>query len=208
MSSDGAYGTEENMQYLEGKKVECHLKYWIYEKEKSKKWNQEKIRLNSFMYDSENDRYICPNRAHLNFTGERSRQTRTGYTETSHSYNASEEDCSQCPLRQWCTSGKARSLTIKKNYERLKKKTRENLNSPKGRRLRKMRGHTVETPFGDGKRNHHRRRYNLRGLEGVKVEAGLFYMMKNVKRIHKYLLEFMEGEELNIYNRGPELLEG
>ena len=206
-NSDGAYGTEENMQYLEDEEIECYLKFWSYEQEKKKSWGQERIRLNSFLYDAANDRYLCPNKAYLNFTREEVRQTKTGYVETNRTYKASKEDCLQCTLRSWCTDAEARSLGLKENYERLKKKARKTLNSKKGKRLRRMRGHAVETPFGDGKRNHNRRRYNLRGLEGVKVEAGLFYMMKNVKRIHKYLLEFMEGERLNTYNRGPELLE-
>lgn len=71
------------------------------------------------------------------------------------------------------------------NAERLKRQARENLNSDKGKELRKRRGNEVESVFGDQKLNKLKRRYHLRGLPKVKLEAGLYYFAHNVRRIHK-----------------------
>ena len=55
----------------------------------------------------------------------------------------------------------------------------------KGVELRKRRGNEVESVFGDQKLNKLKRRYHLRGMPKVKIEAGLYYAAHNMRRIHK-----------------------
>ena len=55
--------------------------------------------------------------------------------------------------------------------------------------MRSRRAHEVETVFGDRKWNHGFKRYNLRGIDNVEIEAGLFYSMYNMKKIYVYIFE-------------------
>jgi len=188
-NSDGAYGSEENMQYLEDRNVDCFLKYRLYQKEKSPAWNHKRMRRSAFVYDGVQDCFICPNREKLRFKSSRTVKARSGYPAHIRVYRASPGVCSQCPLRAYCTDAPARQLNINENYERLTQQTRENLNSTRGKRLRRMRGHAVETAFGAEKRNAGRRRFYVRGLAGAEVESGLFWMARNLQRIRRFLIE-------------------
>ena len=56
-------------------------------------------------------------------------------------YRASAKDCFACRFQKHCTQGKMRYLYININYERQKKKAREQLGSSEGRTLSKHRPH-------------------------------------------------------------------
>lgn len=60
-----------------------------------------------------------------------------------------------------------------------------NLESEKGKELRKRRGNEVESVFGEGKLNKAKQRYLLRGIDKVNLEAGIYYIAHNLRRIHK-----------------------
>lgn len=187
--TDGAYGNEENYQYLEDEQINSFLKYNTYHKEKSVKWNENRFRQNAFEYVKDKDIYICPNDKELLFDTIRKEVTKTGYVETKRLYKASEEDCSKCPYKNKCTDGQMRGLYINDNYLRLKENSRENLDSVKGIEMRSRRSHEAETVFGDRKWNHGFKRFHLRGIDNVKIESGLFYSMYNIKKIYKYIME-------------------
>jgi hypothetical protein len=60
---------------------------------------------------------------------------------------------------------------------------RANLETEKGRYLRKQRGVEIESVFGDIKWNQGYRRFRLRGLAKVHVEFGLLSMAHNMRKI-------------------------
>lgn len=188
VTTDGGYGSEENFTFLEEKNIEGFVKYHTYYKENRKKWRQEKVRPHDFVYESDLDRYRCPNGEYLNFKEITNRKTKTNFQESTHVYSASPEVCNGCPFKNNCTPN-FRSLHVNKKFELHKKKARARLKSPKGRRLSRMRGHNVETVFADLKHNHRKRRYQLRGLEKVKLEAGIFYTSYNIRYIHSFILQ-------------------
>jgi len=189
--ADSAYGNEENYDYLENRGIGNYVKYNTYHKEKSKKWNEEKFRQNAFEYNKERDSFTCPNGLELVFEKIWEKITKTGFKQTIRAYLADELECSTCPYKGKCTRGKRRGLYINENLIRLKASARENLNSEEGIKIKKRRGHEAETPFGDKKWNHKFKRYHLRGIEKVTIEAGLFYSMYNMKKIYVYILDHM-----------------
>ena len=63
------------------------------------------------------------------------------------------------------------------------------MDSEKGKELRKKRGNEVETIFGDQKLNRTKRRFVLRGLEKVNIEAGLSYIAHNLRKIYDFKLK-------------------
>ena len=188
VTADGGYGSEENFTFLEEKNIEGFVKYYAYYKENRKKWRQEKIRPQDFLYEAEFDRYRCPNGQYLNFRKIMHRKSKTGFVETTHVYSASCDVCGRCRFKAQCTPH-FRSLHVNKNFESHKRKARARLKSPKGRRLSKMRWHNVETVFADRKHNYGKRRYHLRGLDKVRLEAGLFYASYNIRFIHSFVLQ-------------------
>ena len=186
VNTDGAYGNEENHIYLEDKKIGNFLKFNQYHKEKSKAWRDKKIRLADFTYDEEKDQFTCPNNEVFSLLEEQERITKTGYKQKFRIYRPPERVCKKCPFKEKCTTAKeTRTLQVSWNAERLKNIARENLNSEKGKELRKRRGNEVESVFGDQKLNKLKRRYYLRGLPKVKLEAGLYYASHNIRRMHK-----------------------
>lgn len=188
-NADGAYGNEEDHLFLEEKGINNFLKFNLYHKEKSEKWKNEKIRLRDFFYDKKNNEFTCPNKIKLKFIANKEEITKTGYKRTISSYQCKEGACKYCRLKKKCLSKKnvtsTRTLQLSWLAERLKDQARNNLDSEKGKELRKRRANEVESVFGDEKLNKLKRRYHLRGIKKVKLEAGLYYISHNIRRIHK-----------------------
>lgn len=188
-NADGAYGNEENQNYLEEKGTNNYLKFNTYHKEKSQKWKDKKLRLENFSYDEKKNEFTCPNNNKLHFVGDKEEVTKTGYKRKISMYQCEEGSCKYCRLKKKCLSKKnknnTRTLQFSWLAERLKEQARQNLNSEKGKELRKRRGNEVESIFGDEKINKLKRRYNLRGIKKVNLEAGLYYISHNLRRIHK-----------------------
>lgn len=184
-NGDAAYGNEENHSFLERKGIGNFLKYNTHHQEKTKKW-KEKIRLEDFRYDENADEFTCRNNVRLKLVDEYEKTTATGYKRQLKKYRA-EGDCARCPFKAACTESGARTLEVSWKGERLKRQARLNLASEKGLELRKRRGNEVESIFGDGKLNKGKQRYLLRGLSKVNVEAGLYYISHNMRKIHAFL---------------------
>ena len=113
--------------------------------------------------------------------------TKTGYTRKIKIYSPRKGSCKEYPFHARCTTSRDRSLQVSWNAERLKQHARENLDSEKGLQLRKRRGNEVESVFGDEKLNKKKHRYHLRGTTKVNLEAGLYYIAHNMRKIHKAL---------------------
>ncbi len=186
--ADSAYGNEENHTYFEEKGIKNFLKYNTYHIEKTKKWN-EKIHLNDFTYDKQKDEFTCKNNIKLKFIQSYEEKKATGFTRNLKKYRAEEGHCTTCQFRAACTKSEARTLEVSWKGERLKQQAKMNLESEKGIELRKKRGNEVESIFGDAKLNKSKQRYLLRGLEKVNIEAGLYYLAHNLKKIHTRILQ-------------------
>jgi len=185
--SDSAYGTEENHSFIEKKKIGNFLKYNTYHKEKSKKWREKRLRLQDFIYDEKKDELTCPNNVKLKFQECCKETSTTGYVREITTYKAEEGRCSDCQFRNLCTEARTKSLQVSWKAERLKKIAKENLDSAKGKKLRKRRGNEVESVFGDGKMNKVKQRYVLRGKEKVNIEAGIQYISHNIRKLYMFL---------------------
>ena len=187
VNADSAYGNEENHSYLERKEIRNFLKYNTFHKEKSASWREKKIKLEDFIYDENEDTFTCKNGVKLLFNRQQEEITATGYPRKIDIYAPLKGSCTGCPFHAKCTKGIDRSLQVSWNAERLKQQARENLNSEKGVELRKRRGNEVESVFGDKKLNNRKRRYHLRGTIKVNLEAGLYYIAHNMRKIHTIL---------------------
>lgn len=187
--ADAGYGNEENYLHLEELGIESYVKYpgW----DKDLKGNRSPFEAESFLYQKENNCWICPNEKELYFTRVVKRENkRTGYETTSQEYRARVEDCSICPLKEKCTKGEARSILINGELRRHRKNVVANLDSPMGRRMRSLRSIEVETIFGIQKQALGFRRFHLCGKIGVSIETGLFLTANNLRRLHQHFIRY------------------
>jgi hypothetical protein len=117
----------------------------------------------------------------MNNIGNITRTTTTGFKQNINQYQA--KNCEGCPLRGVCHKAKGhRIIEINHNLQRLKENTRQNLLSEKGIYHRRKRCADVEPVFANIKNNHHFKRFMLRGIDKVTIEAGLLALAHNLRK--------------------------
>jgi transposase len=180
--ADAGYGSEENYQYLEKNGVEAFVKYNYFHAEQGKKFKSDPFKAENLQYDTDNDCYICPSGGKMIFIREETQQTDNGFIQTRSIYRA--QNCEGCPLRSQChkQSGN-RIIGVNHNLNRYKSIIRERLNSERGRKYRSQRPVDVEAVFGIIKGNRNYRKFLLRGLDKVEIEAGLLALAHNLGKL-------------------------
>lgn len=180
--TDAGYGSEENYEYLEEKKLGNYVKYNMFHPEQKRSFKKKKFRYENFQYDNLKDEFICPENKRLLFSHTYEEKSKRGYKSTIRVYECKE--CSSCPFHDECTKSNGnRKIRYNLRLDELKTKARGNLTSEKGFKLRSMRGTEVESVFGRIKNNWGFRRFLLRGLEKVKTEWGLLCIAHNMAKM-------------------------
>ena len=185
LMADSIFGTEENYQLLEGAEIDSYMKYPTFHRDETKKFKEDIFRKENFAYDPLTDTYTCPNSQLLRYTQKKEeRHKKTGFISRLKVYQA--EDCSGCKMRELCTKSKENNRTIMVNeqLDMYKEISNQHLHSEKGFELRRRRGHEIESCFGDFKHNMGFRRFHLRGIKKVKMEATVIAMAHNLRKIH------------------------
>lgn len=181
--ADAGYGSEENYTYLEGEKIDHYVKYNYFHKEQSKKWRENAFRSDKLYYNESTDTLYCPMGQPMHKNGEQVRKTKTGFEQTYSLYQA--KNCSGCPLRSQCHKGQGnRIVQLNHHLRRLKKKARENLMSEQGLKHRSQRPADVEATFGNVKHNKAFKRFRLRGIDKVEIEALLISIAHNLAKMN------------------------
>jgi hypothetical protein len=180
--ADAGYGSEENYEYLEKSDVEAYVKFNNFHIEQSTKWKEDPYRVENLHYNEELDCYYCPMGQPMTFLEESERITKNGYKQIKRLYQA--QNCKECPMRGACFKGKgSRVIEINPRLIRYKSIIRERLNSEKGKKYRSKRPVDVETVFGIIKNNKNFRRFMLRGMKKVEIEAGLLSLAHNIRKM-------------------------
>jgi transposase len=179
--ADAGYGSEENYEYLQDQQIEHYVKYNYFHKEQSKKWKDDPFKSQNLFYNPELDKVYCPIGQPMDRIGERKSNTSSGYPQTYTRYQA--RNCTGCPLRGSCHKAKGnRVVEINHNLNKHKQLARENLTSELGLKHRSKRPWEVEATFGAIKHNKGFRRFRLRGLDKVEIEAGLLAIAHNLSK--------------------------
>jgi len=180
--ADAGYGSEENYEYIENNELGDFVKYNYFHKEQTKKFKEDKFRVENLPYDSDKDEYTCPAGKKLNHIQNKEGVTVNGYKKKLDVYEC--EDCTECIHRSKChKSENNRQIKVNHRLNTFKDKVRENLYTDKGKNLRRRRGIEVESVFGQIKHNKSFRRFLLRGIEKVNLEWGLISMAHNLMKI-------------------------
>jgi transposase len=182
ITADAGYGSEENYQYLKDNNIKNYVKYNYFDKDQSGKPDKKyPFKADTLYYNPEQDCYTCPMGQKMQNIGTHQTKTKTGFTQTIHSYQAA--NCQSCPLRGACHKSKGnRVIEVNHSLKKYKEQVRENLNSEQGIYHRKKRPCDVEPVFANIKNNHHFKRFMLRGKPKVETEAGLLAIAHNIRK--------------------------
>jgi hypothetical protein len=171
VTGDAAYGTRENIAAIEKK---AGIRAYAALPDQRKRTSL--FTIEDFSYDAEKDLYTCPRGETLRRRG---RDHRGGYVR----YAARASACNTCPLKSKCTKGpKGRWLSRGFDEEYLER-VRAYRRTEVYRKALRKRAVWVEPLFGEAKKWHGSRRFRLRGLEKVNVEALMIASGQNVKRL-------------------------
>lgn len=178
LAGDTAYGTGRLLKWLVDRKITPHVPVWDRAARKDGLFAK-----TDFAFDAERNVYICPAGHEL---------THSGIVDQGRilPYRASARHCTRCPLKQQCTTAKARKISRDVDEE-VRDHVRALAGTPayeQSRRERKK----VEMRFAHMKRIHKLDRLRLRGLTGAKDEVLLTALAQNLKRLAKFVWNAQE----------------
>jgi len=179
-TADAGYGSQENYDYLEEKKVEAFVKYpRFHQDQRSKK---DPFRSGYWPYDEKTDTLVCPAGKTLIRVGESKQTSASGYEQRVATYRAN--GCSSCPLKAQCFKADGdRQVELNHRLNQHRAEAHRRLTSEEGIARRKRRCCEVETVFGQLKQNKGFRRLLLRGAQKVQTELGLLLLAHNLRKL-------------------------
>jgi Transposase DDE domain len=129
-----------------------------------------------FRYDSENDHYLCP-------AGQRLRLHNEDRHNRRKRYRAKPSVCNACELKSRCTTSERGRVLYRPFYEDFYDRVRGYRGTFAYEKALRKRKVWVEPLFAEAKDWHGMRRFRLRRLEKVSIEALLIASGQNVKRL-------------------------
>jgi hypothetical protein len=132
--------------------------------------------IEKFRYDPEKDLYHCPG-------GQVLRSNGLLHTERFARYKADAKVCSACALKPRCTDAKGGRTLRRSLDEHYRDKVRSYHQTEPYKRAMRKRKVWVEPMFAEAKEWHGLRRFRLRRLERVNIEALLTAAGQNIKRL-------------------------
>ena len=175
VTGDGTYGTLENVAAVEKAGIRAYVAL-----PNSGKWPSFFAK-DDFAYDTERDVYRCPGGELLRPLGQgrpdRDRPRRK------ITYRAKASACNACPLKTKCTTNNhGRNLT-RSPEEHYLDRVRAYRKSPPYERALRKRKMWIEPLFAEAKEWHGMRRFRLRRLKKVNMEALMVAAGQNIKRL-------------------------
>ncbi len=182
--ADAGYGSEQNYDnVLNVRKRIPLITYNQYRKEKKKKFKNDPFKTANWQYDGETGSFICPNNRRLYFAYQSNRKDKYGFKRNFKVYEC--EDCTDCPLRSFCTKateGKNRKLFYNEKWESQKEYIRQKLSNEETGEVYGKRKIDVEPFFGFLKANLGFTRMSVRGKPQVHNEMGFALMAVNIRK--------------------------
>jgi transposase len=167
--ADSKYATLENLHALAARGLRAYMP--IVEYDKSSPF----FRQQDFTYDPASDTYRCPQGETLSYRA-------TSYSKQLTIYQAPDEACAACPLRERCTDSREGRKLTRPFLEDYRERARELQTTEAYKKALRKRQVWVEPLFGEAKEWHQLRRFLLRGLANVNMQALLVASGQNLKR--------------------------
>ncbi|MGC1183809.1 MAG: transposase [Candidatus Dormiibacterota bacterium] len=132
-----------------------------------------------FTYDTEHDRYVCPQ-------GQQLRRTHDNLASRQRVYRAPFGVCPTCPVRQACGPGlRARTVTRSFDHELLEA-ARTHMEMAAGRAALRKRKQFIELVFADAKVRHCMARAQRRGRDNMLIQALLTAATMNLRKLIQF----------------------
>jgi len=142
--------------------------------------NKGKFTKDKFIYDKEQDAYICPNNKLIS----RTKSINKSYARIMHMYRSSQSDCNACPIKDKCLGEKTKTKQTQRwEHQELLDNYNQNMKTQESKALFKKRGSIVEHPFGTIKRNLGWDHFLVRSKKKVQGENALIMFTYNFKRL-------------------------
>jgi len=171
VTGDARYGTRRNVTALEKAGIRAYVAIPNFDFRDTGLFGA-----GHFRYDPQKDLYVCPAEDQLH------RHARTGGNRGTR-YRAKAQACNACELKKRCTGSEDGRTIYRRPDEEYYKRVRAYRGThPYEKALRKRRV-WVESLFAEAKDWHGMRRFRLRKLEKVNIEALLIASGQNVKRL-------------------------
>ncbi len=172
VTGDSKYGTEENIVAIEDQHIRAYVPL------PDNDHRTEFFSADRFRYEAERDVYICPAGKELHFFHAHS-------TERQRRYRARAKDCNHCPLKPDCTTSKQGRSLCRSVYEDYLDRVRGYHVTEAYKKAYRKRSVWVEPLFAEAKDWHGLRRFCLRLLWRVNIEALRIAAGQNLKRLLK-----------------------
>jgi IS5 family transposase len=174
IAADTKYGSEECLKYLQDKNIKTAIRP---ETKTSKPGYFSK---NKFTYDRSRDCYTCLN-------GKLLKRKSKNYSHNRIDYKSNNKDCSLCPIRGKCISGKGDFRIVSHYDSPCYEKARGWYNSGYGQAMQKLRGTILEGIMGQAKTYHGMAKARFRGLAKVEIQFLMTATALNLKKMVKML---------------------
>lgn len=167
---DSHYGTAENYRQCQAAGVTPHLKRYV-----GPSGQNGKLTAEEFCYESQADRYRCPQGHYLYYHNFKKSDQAVEYR------IADAAQCARCPLRARCTDAKhGRSLT-RPVFEELVQAGQTQAASAAAKADLRRRKHLMEGSFADAANNHGFKRARWRGLWRQRIQDWMIALVQNIR---------------------------
>jgi transposase len=189
-TADSGYHNLEQLEYIEEHQIDAIINDLQPESRSLNKENPDvkelqnskrRLERSDFVYDSQEDKYICPSGRSLNLTGIKTIRKRPKRIYQS-------DNCNDCLLIEQCLSKKNKTnirCIQRDRQEILAEQMAMRLNTQQAKDRLFVRKTTAEPVFGNLKSNLGFRRFSLRGLENVRNEFNLMAIAHNINKLYK-----------------------
>ena len=172
--ADGAYSSGENYAYLEQHNITPYIPLLGGALSGSE----------GFIYDEQNDWYICGNNKLLKGKGE---AVDDGRGHLVKKYFSLQSDCNNCPLRSNCISDKAKTKKVQHSiYKAELERAKARQQTVKAKVMKRKRSSTVEPVWGTLINFTGMKRLNARGLEAANKMLLIAATVYNLKKWLKF----------------------
>ena len=173
--ADGAYSSGENYHFLNEQNITGYIPLLGGALSGSE----------GFVYDEQNDWYICPNNKILKGSG---RVVDDGRGHGVRKYFSLKSDCDECPLRKTCISEKAKTKKVQHSiYKSELEIAKLRQQSIRGKMMKRKRSSTVEPVWGTLINFLGLRRMTSRGLKCANQALLMASVCYNIKKYMKYI---------------------
>ncbi len=193
LTADANYHSTENLRKCEQEKIDAYIPDVDFRKrdkrfEGQKKYRAKKVeryKPEDFVYDKNNDCYICPMGKKL--TRKSSKSIRKGYRQ----YACKQKECELCESRSQCIrmpNGRKKCLTIplKEKEINLSKEMRDKIDTKQGREKYERRLAIVEPVFANIRARKRMDKFTLRSKIKVNIQWTLYCVVHNLEKIANY----------------------